>query len=112
MRSRASTEARTTSKSQINYATRTAGSPGSAFKPFALAAGIDDGYSLKSTFSGNSPYTYPNGRDKVVNEGPGDGNDYGSAIPLTTATEESVNTAFVDITRRWTTARRRSWTWP
>ena len=73
--------------------------PGSAFKPFALAAGIDDGYSLKSTFEGNSPYVYPNGRDKVVNEGPGDGNDYGSAIPLTTATEESVNTAFVDLTQ-------------
>jgi membrane peptidoglycan carboxypeptidase len=86
-------------KSQINYATRTAGSPGSAFKPFALAAGLDDGYSLKSTFDGNSPYVYPNGRDKVVNEGPGDGNDYGSAIPLTTATEESVNTAFVDMTQ-------------
>ncbi|MEO5710564.1 MAG: transglycosylase domain-containing protein [Nocardioidaceae bacterium] len=85
-------------KSQINYATRAAGSPGSAFKPFALAAGIDDGYSLKSTFQGNSPYVYPNGRDKVVNEGPGGGNDYGAAIPLTTATTESVNTAFVDLT--------------
>jgi membrane peptidoglycan carboxypeptidase len=85
-------------KSQINYATRAAGSPGSAFKPFALAAGINDGYSLKSTFQGDSPYIYPNGRDKVVNEGPGDGNDYGAAIPLTTATEQSVNTAFVDLT--------------
>ncbi len=86
-------------KSQINYATRAAGSPGSAFKPFALAAGIDDGYSLTSTFDGNSPYVFPNGRDKVVNEGPGDGNDYGSAISLTKATEESVNTAFVDLTQ-------------
>ena len=33
---------------------------------------------LNSTFDGNSPYVFPNGKDKVVNEGPGDGNDYGS----------------------------------
>ena len=85
-------------KSQINYATAGGRFAGSAFKPFALAAGINDGYSLKSTFQGNSPYVYPNGTDKVVNEGPGDGNDYGAAIPLTTATEQSVNTAFVDLT--------------
>jgi membrane peptidoglycan carboxypeptidase len=80
----------------INWAVA-GGSPGSAFKPFALAAGIKDGFSLKSTFDGNSPYLFPNG-DKVVNEGPGDGNDYGSAISLTKATEESVNTAYVDLT--------------
>ena len=85
-------------ESQINWAVAGA-SPGSAFKPFALAAGIDDGYSLKSTFEGNSPYLYPNGKDKVVNEGPGEGNDYGDRISLTKATEESVNTAFVDLTQ-------------
>ena len=84
-------------KSQINWAAE-GGQTGSAFKPFALAAGIEDGYSLKSTFQGNSPYVYPNGKDKVVNEGPGDGNDYGSRISLTRATEESVNTAYMDLT--------------
>ena len=36
----------------------------------------------------------------VVNEGPGDGNDYGAAITLIKATEESVNTAYVDLTQR------------
>ena len=36
-------------ESQLNWAVA-GGSPGSAFKPFALAAGLDDGYSLKSTF--------------------------------------------------------------
>jgi membrane peptidoglycan carboxypeptidase len=81
----------------INWAVA-GGSPGSAFKPFALAAGIKDGFSLKSTFDGNSPYVYPNGVDKVVNEGPGDGNDYGSAISLLKATEDSVNTAYIDLT--------------
>jgi membrane peptidoglycan carboxypeptidase len=80
----------------INWA-MAGGSPGSAFKPFALAAGIQDGFSLKSTFEGNSPYVFPNG-DKVVNEGAGDGHDYGSAISLLTATEQSVNTAYIDMT--------------
>lgn len=75
----------------------TGGAPGSAFKPFAVAAGIEGGYSLDSTFQGDSPYEFPNG-DTVVNEGPGDGNDYGSEISLLTATEQSVNTAFVDLT--------------
>ncbi len=82
--------------SQLNWAA-SGSQPGSAFKPFALAAGIKDGFSLKSTFEGNSPYEFPDGT-KVVNEGPGDGNDYGAAIPLTKATEESVNTAYIDLT--------------
>jgi membrane peptidoglycan carboxypeptidase len=80
----------------INWAVA-GGSPGSAFKPFALTAGIKDGFSLKSTFDGNSPYVFPNG-DQVVNEGPGTGHDYGSAISLLTATEQSVNTAYTDLT--------------
>ncbi len=84
-------------KSQLNWAVA-GGSPGSSFKPFALAAGIDDGYALKSTFDGNSPYVFPSGA-KVVNEGPGDGNDYGSAVSLLTATEQSINTAFIDMTQ-------------
>ncbi|MCW2828571.1 MAG: glycosyl transferase, family 51, partial [Marmoricola sp.] len=62
-----------------------------------LAAGLEAGFSLKDTFDGNSPYTFANGNE-VVNEGPGDGNDYGSAISLVTATEESVNTAYSDLT--------------
>jgi membrane peptidoglycan carboxypeptidase len=85
--------------SQINWATA-GGSPGSSFKPFALAAGIDAGYSLKDTFQGNSPYEYPGG-DTVRNEGVGPdglGNDYGAAINMIKATEESVNTAYADLT--------------
>ena len=83
-------------KSQINWAVA-GGSPGSAFKPFALAAGIKDGFALKSTFQGNSPYTFPNGT-QVVNEGPGDGNDYGERIDMIKGTAESVNTAYIDMT--------------
>jgi membrane peptidoglycan carboxypeptidase len=93
-------------KSQINWALAGSterggatggGSPGSTFKPFALAAALKNGFSLKDTFDGNSPYEFPDGSD-VVNEGPGDGYDYGSAISLITATEKSVNTAYVDLT--------------
>ena len=83
-------------ESQLNWA-KLGSSPGSAFKPFALAAGIKAGFSLKDTFEGNSPYFFANG-SKVVNEGPGDGNDYGSSISLTKATEQSVNTAYSDLT--------------
>ncbi len=90
----------------IDWATATA-SPGSAFKPFALSAGMKDGFGLKSTFDGNSPYVFPDGKDKVVNEGPGDGNDYGRRITLLKATKESVNTAYVDLTEAMDNGPRR-----
>ncbi|MBZ5738166.1 transglycosylase domain-containing protein [Nocardioides mangrovi] len=87
--------------SQINWAV-TGGAPGSTFKAFAVAAGLDEGFSLKDTFDGNSPYYY-NGEgtgDAVRNEGTGYdgmGTDYGT-VSLLTATEESINTAFADLT--------------
>ena len=82
-------------KSQINWAVA-GGAPGSAFKPFAVAAGIKAGYSLKDTFDGNSPYQLPGGGD-VVNEGAGGGTSYGT-VSLLEATEDSINTAFIDMT--------------
>ena len=84
-------------KSQLNWAT-SADSPGSAFKPFAVAAGIKDGFSLKDTFDGDSPYTFPDG-STVVNEGEGGGVDYGNHVSLQMATQESINTAFIDMTQ-------------
>lgn len=81
--------------SQINWAT-TGNSPGSTFKPFALAAGLDEGFSLKSTFEGNSPLRI--GDAEIENQGESGGTDLGSAISLLTATQKSVNTAFVDLT--------------
>ena len=82
--------------SQLNWAAL-GGAPGSAFKPFALAAGLKAGFSLKDTFDGNSPFTFENGSE-VVNEGEGTGTNYGSAISLLKATEDSVNTAYSDLT--------------
>ena len=58
-------------KSPFNWALK-GGQPGSSFKPFALAAGIKDGFSLKDTFQGNSPYVFPDGSE-VKNEGGGSG---------------------------------------
>jgi membrane peptidoglycan carboxypeptidase len=82
--------------SQLNWA-KLGGSPGSSFKPFALAAGLKDGFSLKDTFDGNAPFELPDGGE-VGNQGEGQGRSYGPAISLLTATENSVNTAFVDLT--------------
>jgi membrane peptidoglycan carboxypeptidase len=68
---------------------------GSTFKGFTLAGAIDDGYTLSDTFSGNSPFTIPGTGAQVNNQGFA---DYGDQISLLTATEKSVNTAFVDLT--------------
>ena len=81
--------------SQINWAVA-GGMVGSTMKPFTLATALDSGYSLKDTFEGNSPYEFPDGLT-VQNEGPGTGNDYGSAVTATYATQESINTAYVDM---------------
>jgi membrane peptidoglycan carboxypeptidase len=80
-------------ESQINWAIA-GGQAGSSVKPFALAAGLKAGYSLKDTFDGNSPYTLDNG-DEVRNE---QDTDYGPAVNLIKATEDSINTAFTDLT--------------
>jgi membrane peptidoglycan carboxypeptidase len=82
-------------QSQINWA-QAGGMVGSTFKPASLAAAITDGYSLTSTWDGNSPYTFPDGLE-VHNEGDSTGTNYGSAISSVTAMEQSVNTAFVDM---------------
>jgi membrane peptidoglycan carboxypeptidase len=79
--------------SQINWAV-SGGQAGSTMKPSALVAAIRDGFSLKDTFEGNSPIVLDDGTDF---ENQGDA-DYGSSISMVTATENSVNTAFIDMT--------------
>jgi membrane peptidoglycan carboxypeptidase len=79
--------------SQLNWAV-SGGAPGSAFKPFSLATGLTYGYSLQSTFDGNSPIQI--GDSEFVNEGEGGGESYGP-VSLLTATEKSINTAYLDM---------------
>ncbi|WP_220794141.1 transglycosylase domain-containing protein [Nocardioides pelophilus] len=79
-------------ESQLNWAV-SGGQAGSTFKPFALAAGIKAGFSLKDTFDGNSPYELPDGSD-VENQG---NVPYGR-VNLIRATEDSINTAYIDLT--------------
>ncbi|MFB9315470.1 transglycosylase domain-containing protein [Nocardioides plantarum] len=82
-------------KSQINWAIA-GGQAGSTFKPYALAAGLKDGYSLKDTFDGNSPIDV--GGTEFENQGEGGSGDYGPAVSLLEATEKSINTAYIDLT--------------
>ncbi|SDC42751.1 transglycosylase domain-containing protein [Nocardioides lianchengensis] len=78
-------------KSQLNWAVA-GGQAGSILKPFALAAGIKAGFSLKDTFEGNSPFTV--GDTDFNNQG---FRDYGR-VNLIKATQDSINTAFIDLT--------------
>ncbi len=78
-------------ESQINWAVE-GGQAGSTFKPFALAAALKGGYALKDVFEGNSPIDI-NGTEF---ENQGD-QDYGS-VSLTQATQDSINTAYIDLT--------------
>ncbi|WP_435770647.1 transglycosylase domain-containing protein [Nocardioides sp. SYSU DS0651] len=78
-------------QSQINWAVE-GGQAGSTFKPFAVAAGLEAGYSLKDTFDGNSPYLV--GNADFENQG---NRSYGR-VSLLNATQNSINTAFINLT--------------
>ena len=78
-----------------NEVTQARVQPGSAFKPFALTAMLEDGIGLKSRYQGDSPLKMP-GTDKPVNNE--FDKDYGDKVDMIKATTESINTAFVDMT--------------
>ena len=76
---------------QINNATRPFAQAGSTFKPFALAAAVEQGISLSSQWNGNSPatvngYTFDNYGDRSF-----------GTVTLLQATERSINSAYVEL---------------
>ena len=71
---------------------------GSAFKPFALAAAIEDGISLAKTYRANSPMTFPGanaGGDWLVQNY--EGTSFGSKISVLEATVNSVNVVYAQM---------------
>jgi len=70
--------------------------PGSTFKVFAVVAALENGYSLQTTLNGSSPLFNDKGEQIAENQGDSGGASFGR-IPLSRATEKSVNTAFVDL---------------
>ncbi|WP_169796242.1 penicillin-binding protein [Sanguibacter suarezii] len=76
---------------QFNSATQGAAQAGSTFKPFTLMAGLEAGKTLKDTFDGNSPKSF--GDYQVNNFG---STDFGR-VTLEKATEQSINTAYVEL---------------
>ncbi|HVL51250.1 MAG TPA: transglycosylase domain-containing protein, partial [Actinomycetota bacterium] len=74
---------------------------GSAFKPFALAAFLDQGKSLASTFSGSSPIQLTSPTCRNADGKPWEVSNYGNAsygaMDLTAATISSVNTIYAQM---------------
>ncbi len=78
-----------------NWAT-TARPTASTFKAYTLAAGLENGFSLRSTFHGNT-WRIPGDPNPVRNE---NSEQYGYSVNLVKATTDSINTAFVDLIRQ------------
>ena len=71
---------------------------GSAFKPFALAAALENGISLAKTYAGSSPMTFPGanaGGDWIVQNY--EGGSFGNKVSVLEATVNSVNVVYAQM---------------
>ncbi|WP_460855333.1 transglycosylase domain-containing protein, partial [Nocardiopsis coralliicola] len=67
---------------------------GSAFKPYALAAGLENNIGLESMFDGDSPQTFEGIEGEIQN----DSNKSWGPVDLIDSTKHSVNTSYVKLT--------------
>jgi membrane peptidoglycan carboxypeptidase len=79
-------------ENQLNNATQMIGQAGSTFKPFALAAGLENDVTLATTFSGKNKTMV--GTYEVINYGD---KSFGDRITMLKATQDSVNSAYVEL---------------
>ncbi|MEU0315768.1 transglycosylase domain-containing protein [Nocardioides sp. NPDC006273] len=84
--------------SQINWAS-TGAMAGSTMKAFTMAAALKSGYSLKDSWNGNSPMQFPGVSVRNSGQSAADpyGHSYGANVSSLKAMEDSINTAFVDM---------------
>ncbi|GAA4282544.1 transglycosylase domain-containing protein [Brevibacterium daeguense] len=80
---------------QQNAATEDTSQTGSAFKPFALVAGFENGFRLTDTFTGNSGVTMTTEGTPWAPRNYG-GSNYGP-VSLLTATQKSINSAYAQL---------------
>jgi hypothetical protein len=80
---------------QLNDATQSIAQAGSTFKPFAIAAALEQGIPLTSMWNGDSPQTFDDAGKpyEVFNYG----NEGWGQIDLMFATKHSINTVFVPL---------------
>ncbi len=85
-------------KQQLNLATQGRRQPGSAFKPFVLAAAVEENLSIRTKFPAPAKITLETGFEpwEVDNY---DRRDYGT-LDLVQATENSVNTVYAQLITR------------
>ena len=78
---------------QRNRATQDIAQAGSTFKPFTLVAALEDGLTLETRLNGNTGRNFEGFESPVRNFA---GANYGT-VSLLRATQDSVNTAYVDV---------------